>query len=70
MHAQHTTCTTHYMHNTLHAQHTTCTIQLNVAQYLSMQYTCCSRYSLSTSLLLLLFVNVCLVFTTLNRGAT
>ena len=32
--------------------------------------TCCSRYSSSTSLLLLLFVNICLVFTTLNRGAT
>ena len=31
---------------------------------------CCSRYSLSTSLLLLLFVNICLIFTTLNRGAT
>ena len=36
----------------------------------TFKWQCCSRYSLSTSLQLLLFVNICLVFITLNRGAT
>ena len=36
----------------------------------ALKMYCCSRYSLSTSLLLLLFVNIWLVFITLNRGAT
>ena len=40
------------------------------AERRNLNSCCCSRYSSSTSLLLLLFVNICLVFTTLNRGAT